>query len=188
MKLALMPKQLTWWIWLATLTMMAAGLAGYPAAFLAATALTLAHTLLFWRRSRDPHAISVQIRFAYALLLAVSYMPQLRWLYWLSAIGAAAMLVLGYCLMGRMLSLLPWNRTEPLTPDLMRRTFLSAPVISRMHPASACGGVNGVCELESRAASFAAESERKTLLHAVNLKPQLGSDLLRSNPFRERRN
>jgi len=187
MKLALMPKQLTWWLWLVTLATMATGLAGYPAAFLAATALTFAHTLLFWRRSRDFRAISVQIRFAYALLLAVSYIPQLRWLYWLSAIGAAAMLVLGYCLMGRMLSLLPWNRTEPFTPDLLRRTFLSAPVISRMHTASACGGVNGVCELESRAASFAAERERKALLRAANPKPQLGSDPLRSDPFRERR-
>ena len=31
------------------------------------------------------------------------------------------------CLMARMLSLLPWNRTEPITTDLLRRTFLSRP-------------------------------------------------------------
>ena len=172
MKLALLPGQLTWWLWLVTLATMAAGLAGHPAAFLAATALTFSHTLLFWRRSRDFRALSVQIRFAYALLLAVSYIPQVRWLYWLSAIGAAAMLVLGYCLMGRMLSLLPWNRTEPLTPDLLRRTFLSAPVISRMQAASACGGLNGVCELESRAAAFACEWERKAPHRTIHPKPQ----------------
>ena len=172
MKLALMPGQLTWWIWLVTLGTMAVGLAGHPAAFIAATVLTLAHTLLFWQRSRDFLAISVQIRFAYVLLLAVGYLPQLRWLYWLPAIGAAAMLVFGYCLMGRMISLLPWNRTESLTPDLLRRTFFSAPVISRIQTASACGGLNGVCELESRAASFAAEMERKTPLPAVNPKPR----------------
>ena len=160
MKLALMPGQPTWWIWLVTLAAMAVGLAGHASAFIAATVLTFAHALLFWRRCGDFRAISVQIRFAYAMLLAVSYLPQLRWLYWLSAIGAAAMLVLGYCLMGRMLSLLPWNRTEPITMDLLRRTFLSAPVISQMHTASACGGLNGVCELESRAASFAADMER----------------------------
>lgn len=173
MKLALMPRQLTWWIWLITLATMVVGLAGHHAAFITATVLTFAHSLLFWRRSGDFRAISVQIRFAYALLLAVSYLPQLRWLYWLSAIGAAAMLVFGYCLMGRMLSLLLWNRTEPVTLDLLRRTFLTAPVITRMQTASACGGLNGVCEMESRAASFAAEWERIATPRTINSKPQL---------------
>lgn len=154
MKFALMPRQITWWIWLITLTMIVVGLVGYTAGFVAATALTLAHTLLFWRKSGEFRAISVQIRFAYALLLAVSYIPQLRWLYWLAAIGASAMLVVGYCAMGRTLSLLPWNRGEALTLDLLRRTFLRAPVVARVEARSACGGLNGVCELESRVASF----------------------------------
>jgi hypothetical protein len=37
------------------------------------------------------------------------------------------LVIFGYCLMARMLSLLPWNRTEPITADLVRRTFLSRP-------------------------------------------------------------
>ena len=152
MKLALMPRQLTWWIWLATLVMMAVGLAGYAAGSIAAMALTFAHTLLFWRKTRDMRSISVQIRFAYALLLVLCLIPQLRWLYWLSAIGAGAMLVFGYCAMGRTLSLLPWNRTEPLSFALLRRTFISAPVLSRGVVPRACGETDGVCELESRAA------------------------------------
>ena len=152
MKLALMPRQLTWWIWLTTLATMVVGLAGYPVGFIAATGLTFAHTFLFWFKAGDFRAISVQIRFAYALLLALSFIPQLRWLYWLSAVGAAAMLVLGYCAMGRTLSLLPWNRTEPLSLNLLRRTFLSLPVVVRPELVSACGGENGVCELEARAA------------------------------------
>lgn len=154
MKLALMPGQLTWWIWFITFATIVAGLAGYTAGYAAATMLALAHTLLFWRKAGEFRAISVQIRFAYALLLALSYIPQLRWLYWPSAIGAFAMLVFGYCAMGRTLSLLPWNRGEALTLDLLRRTFLRAPVVARVEARSACGGLNGVCELESRVASF----------------------------------
>jgi hypothetical protein len=54
--------------------------------------------------------------------------------------------------MGRTLSLLPWNRIEPLSLDLLRRTFLSVPVVSRGVAPRACGAEAGVCELESRAA------------------------------------
>ena len=62
------------------------------------------------------------------------------------------MLVFGYCAMGRTLSLLPWNRTEPFSLNLLRRTFFSLPVVVRPELVSACGGENGVCELESRVA------------------------------------
>jgi hypothetical protein len=34
----------------------------------------------------------------------------------------------GYCTLARCLSLLPWNRSEPLSFALLRRTFLSRPV------------------------------------------------------------
>jgi len=155
MKLALMPRQLTWWIWLVTLALMVVGLAGYAFGFIAAIVLTLAHTLLFWRKTRDRRAISVQIRLAYALLLALCLIPQLRWLNWLSAVGAVAMLVFGYCAMGRTLSLLPWNRTELLSLNLLRRTFLTAPVVSWAgRESTGCGEQEGVCELEARVASL----------------------------------
>jgi len=155
MKLALMPRQLTWWIWLVTLAMMVAGLAGYAVGFIAAIVLTLAHALLFWRKTRNMRAISVQIRLAYALLLAICLIPQLRWLNWLAAVGGGAMLVFGYCAMGRTLSLLPWNRTELLSLNLLRRTFLTAPVVSWAGSESTgCGEQDGICELEARAASL----------------------------------
>ena len=38
------------------------------------------------------------------------------------------MVLVGYCPLARMLSLLPWNRRQPLSVALVRRTFLSAPV------------------------------------------------------------
>ena len=154
MKLALMPQEPTWWAWLVTIALLAAGLAGFPAGFVGAIVLLFAQTLFLWRKSRDIRAINVQIRLSYGLLLALSYVPPLRWFYWLIAIGTGALLVFGYCFVARTLSLLPWNRVEPLSLDLLRRTYLSVPVVWRSQVHSSCGGTDGVCELESRVASF----------------------------------
>jgi hypothetical protein len=154
MKLGIMPKELAWWGWLLTVVLLAAGLAGFPAGFIAATALLLAKTLFYWWKLGRVSAIAVQIRLSYTLVLALCFIPQLHWLFWLAAAGAVALVVFGYCLMGRTLSLLPWNRAEPLSLDLLQRTFLSAPAVTHQAVRSACGGLNGVCELESRVASL----------------------------------
>lgn len=37
-------------------------------------------------------------------------------------------LLFGYCTMARLVSLFPWNRSEPFSLNLVRRTFFSAPV------------------------------------------------------------
>jgi len=154
MKHALMPKEPSWWVWLMTVALLATGLAGIPTGFLAAVALAFAQAWFFLRRSGRMSDITVQIRFSYALLLSVCFIPQMRWLYWLPTLGTVARLVFGYCPMARTLSLLPWNRTEALSFDLLRRTFISAPAVTRVGIRSACGGENGVCELESRVASL----------------------------------
>ena len=97
----------------------------------------------------------MQIRAACTVLLFVCLLPFMRWLYWLPTVGTLALLVFGYCLMSRMLSLLPWNRREPLTLGLLRRTFLTAPVVTWTgQESAACGGEDSVCELEARVASL----------------------------------
>jgi hypothetical protein len=154
MKLGIMPKELVWWGWLLTAVLLATGLAGIPAGFIAALALLLAKTLFYWWKLGRVSAMGVQIRLSYTLMLALCFIPQLHWLFWLAAAGTVALLVFGYCLMGRTLSLLSWNRTEPLSFDLFQRTFLSAPVVTHEVVREACGGLNGVCELESRVASL----------------------------------
>ena len=50
---------------------------------------------------------------------------------------------------------MPWNRHEPITFDLLRRTLLTPPVVRRVHhglPNEGCSG--GICSLEARAAGF----------------------------------
>ncbi len=77
----------------------------------------------------------------------------MRWLYWLPTVGTFALIIFGYCLLARMLSLLPWNSKEAYTLSRLRRTFLSPPDLTRVRtkPAAAnCAG--GLCTLEAQVA------------------------------------
>ena len=63
------------------------------------------------------------------------------WLFWIPAVGTAALVLVGYCLMARCLSLMPWNRTGPLTLPTIFRTFFSSPVSTRpVRPAAVPAG------------------------------------------------
>jgi hypothetical protein len=155
MKLFLMPKEPTWWTWLMSAVLLAVGLTGWPVFFLAAIALSLGQCVFFLRTHRAFMPYTVQIRLAYTTLLAVCFVPGLRWLYWLPTLGTFALVLFGYCLMARVLSLAPWNRREYLTANLLHRTFCTAPVVGRPEhglPAAGCPG--GVCEREARIATL----------------------------------
>lgn len=138
MKLLLMPKEPTWWVWLVTMLLLACGLAGQPAGFVGAITLSVAQSGWFVWQHRRLRPYPVQIRVAYTGLLLLCLTPLLRWLYWLPTVGTVALLLFGYCLMGRMLSLLPWNRQEAINLVLLRRTFLTPPI-----PGNALHGLPG---------------------------------------------
>lgn len=80
-------------------------------------------------------AFPVQVRIAYLVWVAVgTYIPYMSILMTITTIGLAANLFFGYCLLARMLYLLPINRHEPLSIDLVKRVFLSPPVKGRFEP------------------------------------------------------
>src|SRR5450432_2352695 len=108
--LILMPQDWTWW-WLVTACLLLIGLLGMPEAFLAALLLSIAQSVLFFAWERALGAFPVQLRLAYTLLLIICFFLPIRWLFWLPAVGTFALVIFGYCLMARMRSLLPWNRT-----------------------------------------------------------------------------
>lgn len=58
--------------------------------------------------------MSVRIRAAYTALLLVCLLPFMRWLDWLPIVGTLSLIVFGYCLIARTLSLLSRNRREPV--------------------------------------------------------------------------
>jgi hypothetical protein len=66
--------------------------------------------------------------------------------------------------MARILSLLPGNRTELISLDLIRRTFLTPPALGNVHhglPAAGCPG--GVCVLEGRIATLSTRTRAEKL-------------------------
>jgi hypothetical protein len=149
--LFIMPQDWTWWVWLVMTCLLLIGLTSVPEAFLAALFLSIVQSVLFLVQERAFKAFPVQLRLAYTLLLIICFFPPIRWLYWLPALGTFALVIFGYCLMARMLSLLPWNRTEPITADLLRRTFLSRPkLLDRADNVSsaACGA--SLCSIEAQ--------------------------------------
>ena len=149
--LLIMPQDWTWWVWLLTACLLLIGLMGLLEAFLAALFLSVAQPVLFLVRERAFKAFPVQLRLAYMLLLIACSFPPIRWLYWLPTLGTLALVIFGYCLMARMLSLLPWNRTEPITTDLLRRTFLSRPRrLDRPDSVSSGGYGAGLCSIEAQ--------------------------------------
>jgi hypothetical protein len=149
----------TWWAWALTATLLAIGLFEFPGAFLAAMGLTIAQAMVMLIREKKWSAFPVQLRLAYLALLAISLPPPLRWLYWVPTLGTFALVTFGYCLMARLLSLLPWNRSETLSLDLLVRTFTSRPSLNRLPSrARRAGCAGGLCSIEAQVRSKAPES------------------------------
>ena len=121
-------RDISWWYWAATVPMLGAGLAGYSGGFLAASVLTAVQVVHFFYREGSVTAFPVQVRMAYLGLLVLAQWWPFYWVYWLQLVGTTAMVLFGYCLLARIMSLMSWNRTEAFTLKLFLRTFFSAPV------------------------------------------------------------
>lgn len=127
------------------------GITLHATGFLAAITLSVLQGLYFWWRLRTFTHYAVQIRLAYTALLLVCLIPLMRWLYWLPTLGTFALVLFGYCLMARVLSLMPWNRSGPLSLALVRRTLLTPPVVGNAaHGLPETGCLGGICESEAR--------------------------------------
>jgi hypothetical protein len=121
-------RDIKWWYWLVTAVLLVAYVAGSSAAIVAAIALTAVQLIHFAAREGDLAAFPVQVRAAYLALLVAGLYPPLGFIHWVQLVGTWAMVLVGYCPLARALSLLPWNRSQPLSAALVRRTFVSAPV------------------------------------------------------------
>jgi hypothetical protein len=121
-------RDMSWLYWLVTDLGLVYGLLGLPFAFAPVIGLTLVQCAHFWRRERRVGAFPLQVRLGYLVLLVLGQWPPLSFIYGIQLAGTSAMVGFDYCPLARFLSLMPWNRIEPLTLSLLRRTFLSPPV------------------------------------------------------------
>lgn len=125
----IMFNELSWRYWAASAVLLIAGVVGWTPAFGLVLLLSAVQVVHFALRERSLTSFPVQVRIAYLGFLAVAVgIPPLRWLIWVPTIGTPAQVLFGYCFLARTLSLLPWNRREPLSWRLVWRTFVSPPV------------------------------------------------------------
>ena len=121
-------RELSWWYWAATAVLLIVGLTGVFEAFYLALALGVIQIVHFRLREGSFAAFPVQVRLAYTAVLLVALWKPMNWLFWIPAIGTPAQVLFGYCALARCLSLLSWNRREPLSWRLVWRTFTAKPV------------------------------------------------------------
>lgn len=121
-------RALRWWYWLATAAMLAAALLAWPEGLALTMAFVALQAVHFALRTGTPRAFPVQTRIAFLVLLAAGTWPPLAFLHWLQLAGTCGTVAFDYCVLARLLSLLPWNRTRPLSLRLVWRTFASGPV------------------------------------------------------------
>lgn len=124
----LMYRKISWWYWLVTVIFLTAGVSGWVPGFYLATALTAVQVIHFSVREGSLTAFPVQVRIGFLIWMVVSLWEPLRFLYWVPVVGTWAMVLFGYCFLARFISLMPWNRKEPLSYSLLKRTFFSPPV------------------------------------------------------------
>ena len=121
-----------WSLWFLTWLGLLAGL--FDRRFYeAVVAFSASHALLFLELHRfRVAAFPVQVRLAYLLWVAIgTYVPYMTFLMYVTTVGLVGNLFFMYCPLARMLYLLPWNRDEGFSFDLMTRVFFSAPVDGR---------------------------------------------------------
>lgn len=120
-------KDITRRYWFLILCSLAIGIGGWPVAFYAAIAVGAIQIPHFaWRTSSMKHK-SVQMRIVFCTMLIVGLWPPLFFVHWIQVAGISTFLLLNFCVLERTLSLLPWNKSEAFTLNLVRRTFCTPP-------------------------------------------------------------
>ena len=121
-------KQLNWWYWFLSACLLTTGVAGYKIGFDLVIGLTLIQLVHFSISEESISAFTVQVRFAYLLLMIAFYPEPIQFMYWLPVVGTWARVTFGYCLLARTLCLLPWNRSVPFSTELLMKSYFSRPV------------------------------------------------------------
>jgi hypothetical protein len=119
-----------WSYWAAITGLLVAGLAGHPDALYLAVAVSFVQLVHYIVRERSLTAFSVQVRMVYAavMLLDVLWEPLRLHLWWM-AFFTLMVVLFDWCLLSRIMVLMPWNRRgRPMSWPLVRATFFSGPV------------------------------------------------------------
>jgi hypothetical protein len=114
--------------WLASALSIAVGLLIWPPALFLAMAVTSVHSLHFLLHPPRIGAFPMQVRIGFLGLLVLGQAPYFGWVNWIQLAGTTALLTVGYCPLARVLSLMPWNRTHPMSWKLFVTAIFPPPV------------------------------------------------------------
>ena len=118
-----------WSYWASISALLVAGLAGRFEAFYIAAAVSGVQLVHYALRERSLTAFSVQVRLVYTALLLVDILWEpLRLHLWWMAFFTLLVVFFDWCLLSRIMALMPWNRKEALSWPAVRRIFFSGPV------------------------------------------------------------
>jgi len=140
---------LIWWYWTATTIFLIGVVAGNAECLQAVIALSAMQVIHFMLREKSLTAFPIQVRITYFGLLFVAQAPFMFWTFWWQLIGTSAMVLFEYCFLARCLSLLPWNKKEPYSLEMIKRTFLSPPVKGNILQGLAAVPVQGTGQINS---------------------------------------
>lgn len=115
-----------WWLWLFTGCALGAHLGGWRSGLPLTIVLLVVQTAhQGWRARTTSNTLPLQVRILALVVVLLGIWPPLRVLHCLPLVGMTVLLIFDYCLAGRLLSLMPWNRRRPLTVALLRAAFFS---------------------------------------------------------------
>lgn len=129
-------KNIDWWYWLGLELLIGGWIAGCPVCPDLAVAVGTIQLLHQTARTGSVTAFPVQVRSVYLWLLLLAMWEPLHFVLWIQFAGTALLLLTDYCTLARLLSLMPWNRNEPLTAELVRRVLLASPSAPSITPAT----------------------------------------------------
>ena len=121
-------KDYGWWYWLASTICLWLAVTIYPMAYEWALLIAAVQLVHFSFVQGSITKFPVQIRLGYLSFLLLALPEGFEWTLWIPAVGTLARVLFGYCIMARMLMLLPFNRQINLTLKFVRNAFLARPV------------------------------------------------------------
>ena len=121
-------KEINWWYWLVISSLLNVSMFGIWDTYHLLMAVSTINLIHYALRERSLVVFPVQVRFAFLVFLMIAYSLEMRWLCWVPAIGTIARVLFGYCLLARMLMLLPNNRKDPLNWAFVSNAFFAAPI------------------------------------------------------------
>ena len=125
----MLPKQdLAWWCWLVTIPFLTIGILGETNGLLIAATVIVLQTGHFLAMKNFQLSFPVQVRIGFLIWFSLGLLPNMQWMLWIQLVGTCVSVLFDYCAMARLMTLAPWNRTQPLSARLIVKTFISRPV------------------------------------------------------------